>query len=83
MSAILSALEIRESCNNILTMSVMHCFRSHVGNGSSSHDLAGDGVLIFRISNLIQWHPSIKVVSGVPERKKVCHRTTFMYTWQP
>ena len=53
MSAVLSDLGIRESRNDILTMSVivginsaMHFFRSQVGNGSSSHDLAGDSLII-------------------------------------
>ena len=57
MSAVLSDLGIRESCNDMSTMSVivgtnsaMHSFRSQVGNGSSSHDFAGDSLMIFRIS---------------------------------
>ena len=57
MTAVLSDLGIRESRNDMLTMSVivgtnsaMHSFRSQVGNGSSSHDFAGDSLIIFRIS---------------------------------
>ena len=50
------------------TNSDMHSFRSQVGNGSSSHDLAGDSLMIFRISISIA---SIKVVSGVPEKEFV------------
>ena len=49
MSAVLTDLGIRELRNDMLIMSVivgtnsaMHSFRSQVGNGSSSHDLAGD-----------------------------------------
>ena len=52
MSAILSDLGIRESRNDMLTMSVivgtnsaMHSFRRQVGNGSSSHDFAGDSLM--------------------------------------
>ena len=74
MSAVLSDLGIRES-RNMLTMSVivgtnsaMHSFRSQVGNGSSSHDFAGDSLMIFRISVSVA---SIKVVSGVPEKEVV------------
>ena len=51
MSAVLSDLGIRESRNDMLTMSVivgtnsaMHSFRSQVGNGSSLHDFAGDSL---------------------------------------
>ena len=75
MSAVLSDLGIRESRNDMLTMSVivgtnsaMHSFRSQVGNGSSSHDFAGDSLMIFRISISVA---SIKVVSGVPEKEVV------------
>ena len=57
MSTVLNDLGIRESRNDMLTMAVivrtnsaMHSFRSQVGNGSSSHDLAGDSLMIFRIS---------------------------------
>ena len=46
-----------DSRNDILTISVirgtnsaMHSFRSQVGNGSSSQDLTGDSLIIFRIS---------------------------------
>ena len=46
----------------------MHSFRSQVGNGSSPHDLAGDRLMIFRISTSVA---SIKVVSGVPEKEVV------------
>ena len=49
MSAVLSDLGIRESRDDMLTMSVivgtnsaMHSFRSQVGNGYSSHDFAGE-----------------------------------------
>ena len=56
MSVILSDLGTRESRNDMLTMSVivgtnsaMHSFRSQVGNGSSSHDFAGDSLMIFYI----------------------------------
>ena len=52
MSAILSDLGIKESRYYMLTMSVimgtnsaMHSFRSQVGNGSSSHDFAGDSLM--------------------------------------
>ena len=72
MSAILSDFGIRESRNDILTMSVivdtnsaMHSFKSQVGNRPSSHDFAGDSLMIFRISTSVA---SIKVVSGVPEK---------------
>ena len=75
MSAVLSDLGIRKSRNDMLTMSVivgtnsaMHSFRSQVGNGSSSHDFAGDSLMIFRISTSVA---SIKVVSGVPENEVV------------
>ena len=75
MSAVLSDLGIRESRNDMLTMSVivgtnsaMHSFRSQVGNGSSSHDFAGDSLMIFSISTSVA---SIKVVSGVPEKQVV------------
>ena len=75
MSAVLSDLGIRESRNDMLTMSVivgtnlaMDSFRSQVGNGSSSHDFAGDSLIIFRISTSVA---SIKVVSGVPEKEVV------------
>ena len=75
MSAVLSDLVIRESRNDILTMSVivgtnsaMHSFRSQVGNGSRSHDLAGVSLMIFSISISVA---SIKVVSGVPEKEFV------------
>ena len=50
------------------TNSAMHSFRSQVGNGSSSHDFAGDSLMIFRISISVA---SIKVVSGVPEKEVV------------
>ena len=57
MNAVLNDLGIRESRNDMLTMSVtvgtnsaMHSFRSQVGYGSSSHDFAGDSLMIFRIS---------------------------------
>ena len=73
MSAVLSDLGIRESRNDMLTMSViggtnsaMHSFRCQVGNGSSSHDFTGDSAMIFRISTSVA---SIKVVSGVPEKE--------------
>ena len=56
MCAVLSDLGIRESRNDILTMSVivgtnsaMHSFRSQVGNGYNSHDLAGDSLIIIII----------------------------------
>ena len=72
MSAVLSDLGIRESRNDILTMSVIvgtnstvHSFRIQVGNGFSSRDLSGNSLMIFRISNSVA---SIKVVSGVPEK---------------
>ena len=75
MSRVLSDLGISESRNDILTMSVMvginsamHFFRGQVGNGSNPHDLAGDSLMIFRISNSVA---SIKVVSGVPEKEFV------------
>ena len=75
MSAVLSDLGIRESRNDMLTMSVivgtnsaMHSFRCQVGNGSSSHHFAGDSLMIFRISISVA---SIKVVSGVPEKEVV------------
>ena len=51
---------IRESRNNMLTMSVivgtnsvMHSFRSQVGNGSSSHDFAGDNCVLYTFAPLI------------------------------
>ena len=50
------------------TNSAMHSFKSQVGNGSSSHDLAGDSLMIFRISISVA---SIKVVSGVPQKEFV------------
>ena len=50
------------------TNSAMHSFGSHVGNGSSLHDFAGDSLMIFRISTSVA---SIKVVSGVPEKEVV------------
>ena len=75
MSAVFSDLGIRESLNDMLTMSVivginsaMHSFRSQVGNGSSSHDFAGDSIMIFRISISVA---SVKVVSGVTEKEVV------------
>ena len=75
MSAVLSDLSIRESYNDMLIMSVivgtnsaMHYFKSQVGNGSSSYDLAGDSLMIFRFSISVA---SIKVVSGVPEKEFV------------
>ena len=75
MSAVLSDLGIRESRNGMLTMSVIvgtnsaiNSFRSQAGNGSSSHDYAGDSLLIFHISTSVA---SIKVVSGVPEKEVV------------
>ena len=83
MSAVLSYLRIRESRSDILTMSVivgtnlvMYSFRSQVGNGSISHDLVGDSLMIFCISNSVA---SIKVVSGVPEKEFVIepHLYTF------
>ena len=37
------------------TNSAMHSFSSLVGNGSSSHDLAGDSLIIFSISNKVVW----------------------------
>ena len=46
----------------------IHSFISQVGNGSSSHDFAGDSLMIFRISTLVA---SIKVVSGLPEKEVV------------
>ena len=56
MSSVLSDLGIRESRNDMLTMSVnvgtnsaMHSFRSQIGNESSSHDFSGDSLMIFRI----------------------------------
>ena len=65
-------LGIRESRNDILTMSLivatnsaMHSFRIQAGNGRSSLDLAGDSLMTFRISTSVA---SIKVVSGVPEK---------------
>ena len=73
MSAVLIDLGIRDSGNDMVTMPVIvgtnsdiHSFRSQVGNGSSSHGLAGDSLMIFRIST-----SSIKVVSGVPEKEVV------------
>ena len=75
MGTVLSDLGIRESRNDMLTMSVIvgtnsaiHSFRSQVGNGSSSHDFAGDSLMIFRISISVA---SIKVDSGVPENEVV------------
>ena len=75
MSVVLSDFGIRESRNDMLTMSVivgtnsaMYFFRSYVGNPSSSHDFAGDSLMIFRISTSVA---SIKVVSGVPEKEVV------------
>ena len=60
MRAVLSDLGIIDSRNNILTISVirgtnsaMHSFRSQVGNGSSSQDLTGESLIIFRISALV------------------------------
>ena len=50
------------------TNSAMHPFRSQVGNGSSSHELADDSLIIFRISTSVA---SIKVGSGVPEKEVV------------
>ena len=62
------------SRNGILTISVirsansaMYSFRSQVGNGSSSHDLTGDSLIIFRSYALID---SRKVFSGTPEEEK-------------
>ena len=73
MSAVLSDLDMRESRNDMLTMSVivgtnsaMHSFRSQVGNGTSSHDFTGDSLMICCISTSVA---SIKVVSGVPEKE--------------
>ena len=43
-------------------------YSSQVGNGSNSHDLAGDSLMIFRISASVA---SIKVVSGVQEKEFV------------
>ena len=64
MSAVLSDLGIRESRNDMLTMSViagtnsaMHSFRSQVGNGSSSPDFAKSNklvVLFFNNNNNVQ-----------------------------
>ena len=54
------------------TNSAMHSFRSQVGNGSSSHDFAGDSLMIFRISTSVA---PIKVVSGVPEKEFVMTMT--------
>ena len=75
MSAVLSDLGIRKSRDDMLTMSAivgmnsaMHSFRSQAGNGSSSHDFAGDSLMIFSISTSVA---SIKVVSGVPEKEVV------------
>ena len=82
MVAVLSDLGIRESRNDMLTMpvmvgtnSAMYSIRSKVDNGSSSHDFAGDSLRIFRIFISVA---SIKVVSGVPARKRGCSRTTFI-----
>ena len=50
------------------TNSAMHFFRSQVGNGSSSHDFAGDSLMIFCFSISVA---SIKVVSGVSEKEVV------------
>ena len=54
--AALCDLGIRESRNDILTMSAivgtnsaMHSFRSQLANASNSHDLASDSLMIFRI----------------------------------
>ena len=75
MSAVLSDLGIRESGNDMLTMSVIvgtnsaiHSFISHVDNGSNSHDFAGDCLMIFRISISVAF---IKVVIGVPKKEVV------------
>ena len=46
--------------------SAMHSFRSQVGNGFSSRDLADDRLMIFRMSTSVA---SIKVVSGVQEKE--------------
>ena len=72
MRAVLSNLGSREARNDMLTMSVimgmnsaMHSFRSQVGNGSSSHDFAGDSLMIFRISISVA---SIKIVVEFPKK---------------
>ena len=57
------------------THSAMHSFRSQVGNGSSSHDLTGDSLMIVRISASVV---SMKVVSGVPE-KKLSHNHIYVH----
>ena len=74
MSAVLSDVGISESRNDMLTISVivgtnsaMHSFRNQVGNGSSSHNLAGESLIIFRISISVAY---MKVVSGVPENAR-------------
>ena len=50
------------------TNSALHSFRSHVGKGSSSHDLTGDSLIILHISASVA---SIKVFSGTPEKQFV------------
>ena len=72
MRAILNDLGIIDSRNDILTISVirgtnsaMHYFQSQVGNGSSSQDLTGDILIIFRISASVA---SLNVCSGTPEK---------------
>ena len=71
MSAVLSDMGIIGSHNNILTMlvivgtiSAMHSFQSRVGEESSSHDLAGDSLMIVRISASVA---SIMEVNGYQE----------------
>ena len=75
MRAVLSDLGNIDSRNDMLTISViwgtnsaLHSFRSHVGKGSSSHDLTGDSLIIFHISASVA---SIKVFSGTPEKQFV------------
>ena len=75
MRAVLSDLGNIDSRNDMLTISVirgtnsaLHSFRSHVGKGSSSHDLTGESLIIFHISASVA---SIKVFSGTPEKQFV------------
>ena len=75
MRAVLSDLGNIDSRNDMLTISVIRgtnsallSFRSHVGKGSSSHDLTGDSLIIFHISASVA---SIKVFSGTLEKQFV------------
>ena len=78
MRAVLSDLGIIDFRNDMLTISVirgtnsaMHSFRSQVGQGSSSHDLTGDCLIIFHISVSVVSIGKSKhqAYSGTPEKR--------------